>query len=61
MRINNFEMESSAIAGLSLLLGHQAATICTVIANRYLKEMNTDYKIFVKTMIEKAIEKLLTL
>jgi uridine phosphorylase len=59
MRINNFEMESSAIAGLSLLLGHQAATICTVIANRYLKEMNTDYKYFVKKMIEKAIEKLI--
>jgi uridine phosphorylase len=59
MRINNFEMESSAIAGLSLLLGHQAATICTVIANRYLKEMNTDYNIFVKRMIEKAIEKLI--
>jgi uridine phosphorylase len=59
MRINNFEMESSAIAGLSLLLGHQAATICTVIANRYLKEMNTDYKVFVKKMIEKAIEKLI--
>jgi uridine phosphorylase len=59
MRINNFEMESSAIAGLSLLLGHQAATICTVIANRYLKEMNTDYNVFVKNMIEKAIEKLI--
>jgi uridine phosphorylase len=59
MRINNFEMEGSAIAGLSLLLGHQAATICTVIANRYFKEMNTDYKIFVKRMIEKTIEKLI--
>jgi uridine phosphorylase len=59
MRINNFEMESSAIAGLALLLGHQAATICTVIVNRYLKETNTDYKIFVKRMIEKAIEKLI--
>ncbi|MDR1129846.1 MAG: nucleoside phosphorylase [Prevotellaceae bacterium] len=59
MRINNFEMESSAIAGLSLLLGHQAATICTVIANRYLKEMNTDYKLYVKKMLEKAIEKLI--
>jgi uridine phosphorylase len=58
MRINNFEMESSAVAGLSLLLGHQAATVCTVIANRYLKEMNTDYKVFVKKMIEKAIEKI---
>ncbi|MDR1581842.1 MAG: nucleoside phosphorylase [Prevotellaceae bacterium] len=60
MRINNFEMESSAIAGLSLLLGHQAATICVAIANRYLKEMNTDYRHFVKKMIEKAIEKLIS-
>ncbi|MDR1897338.1 MAG: nucleoside phosphorylase, partial [Prevotellaceae bacterium] len=30
LRITNFEMEGSAIAGLSLLLGHQAATICTI-------------------------------
>jgi uridine phosphorylase len=59
MRINNLEMESSAIAGLSLLLGHRAATICTVIANRYIKEANTDYRPFVKKMIEKAIEKLI--
>jgi uridine phosphorylase len=59
MRINNFEMESSAIAGLSLLLGHQAGTVCTVIANRYLKVTNTNYEIYVKKMIEKAIEKLI--
>jgi uridine phosphorylase len=59
MRINNFEMESSAIAGLSLLLGHQAATICTVIANRHLKEANADYNVYVEKMIEKAIEKLI--
>lgn len=59
MRINNFEMESSAIAGLSLLLGHQAATVCTAIANRYLKNMNTDYKYYIIKMIEKAIEKII--
>ncbi|MDR1887552.1 MAG: nucleoside phosphorylase [Prevotellaceae bacterium] len=59
MRITNFEMEGAAIAGLSLLLGHQAATICTVIANRYLSEMNTDYKESVKKMAEQAIEKLI--
>jgi uridine phosphorylase len=59
MRINNLEMESSAIAGLSLLLGHQAATICTAIANRYIKEANTDYGFFVKRIVEKAIEKLI--
>lgn len=43
-RITNFEMESSALAGLSALLGHKATTCCMVVANRYAKEANTDYK-----------------
>jgi len=33
-RITNFEMESSALAGLSRLMGHKAMTVCMVIANR---------------------------
>ncbi|MDR0558954.1 MAG: nucleoside phosphorylase [Prevotellaceae bacterium] len=57
-RISNFEMESSAIAGLSLLLGHQAATICAIITNRHLRNVEADYQFIVKQMIEKAIEKL---
>ena len=32
--ITNFEMEGSALAGLSRLLGHKAMTVCMVIANR---------------------------
>lgn len=43
-RITNFEMESSALAGLSLLLGHHAMTCCLVIANRVAHNTNTDYK-----------------
>ena len=43
-RITNYEMESSAVAGLAAILGHRAMTVCIVIANRYAKEMNTDYK-----------------
>lgn len=43
-RITNFEMESSAIAGLSALMGHKAMTVCMVIANRFAKEANTNYK-----------------
>lgn len=43
MKICNFEMESSALAGLARLLGHKAMTCCMVIANRYSKEMNTEY------------------
>ena len=58
-RILNFEMEGSAIAGLALLLGHRAVTLCTIIANRHVKSMNTDYKQAVEKMIERCIEKVI--
>ena len=57
-RITNFEMESSALAGLGALMGHKAGTICTIIAQRAAKDMNTDYKPFVRQMIEMALDKL---
>lgn len=57
-RITNFEMESSALAGLASLMGHRAATICTIIAQRVAKQSNTDYKPFVEKMITMALEKL---
>ena len=44
LHICNFEMESSALAGLASLLGHRAMTCCMVIANRYTQKMNTEYK-----------------
>lgn len=57
-RITNFEMESSALAGLSALMGHRAATICTIIAQRVAKNAVTDYKPFVDRMIVMALDKL---
>lgn len=57
-RITNFEMEGSALAGLAALLGHRAATICTIIAQRVAKDACTDYKPFVRKMIEMALNKL---
>ncbi len=57
-KITNFEMESSAINGLSLLLGHQAVTICSIIANRVTKQASTDYKANVKKLIEQALVRL---
>jgi uridine phosphorylase len=42
--ICNYEMESSAIYGLSGLLGHRALTICAVIGNRATGEFINDYK-----------------
>ena len=57
-RICNFEMESSALAGLASLLGHRAMTCCMVIANRYAKEMNTEYKNSIDTLIEKVLDRM---
>lgn len=56
--ITNFEMEGSALAGLAALMGHRATTICTIIAQRIAQDVNTDYKPFVKAMIEMALDKL---
>ena len=60
-KITNFEMESSALAGMAALMGHKAATICTIIAQRIALDACTDYKPFVKKMIENALNKLATL
>ena len=42
--ITNYEMESSAIAGLSKMMGHKAMTVCAIIANRVALKSNADYK-----------------
>ncbi len=57
-RITNFEMEGSALAGLARLMGHDAATICTIIAQRIAKNAATDYKPFVNKMIVISLDKL---
>jgi uridine phosphorylase len=48
--ITNYEMESSAIYGLSALLGHRALTICTVIGNRVTGKFLEDYKPAVRNL-----------
>ncbi len=56
--VTNFEMESSALAGLSLLLGHKATTICMVIANRLAGEANTGYKTSINDLIQLVLERI---
>ena len=58
LRITNFEMESSAVAGLSRLLGHKAMTCCMVIANRLAKEANTGYKNSIDDLIKIVLERI---
>ena len=57
-RITNFEMESSALAGLSRLQGHKATTVCMVIANRVAKEANTGYKNQIDDLIKLVLERI---
>lgn len=57
-RITNFEMESSALAGLAKLMGHRALTCCMVIANRRAKEANTGYKNSIDGLIKTVLDRI---
>ena len=57
-RITNYEMEGSAIAGLSLLMGHKAMTVCCVIAQRKEEAANTDYKPRIKQLVQTVLERI---
>lgn len=57
-KITNFEMESSAVAGLAKLLGHKAVTICNIIAGRVDKTMNTEYKGSMEDLIKIVLTRL---
>ena len=58
MKVTNFEMESSALAGLATLMGHKAMTCCMVIANRVAKKMETDYKGDIDLLITKVLDRI---
>lgn len=53
--ISNYEMESSAIYGLSGLLGHKALTICVIIGNRVTGEFISDYHPIIKELALKVL------
>lgn len=58
IKITNFEMESSAIYGLSKMLGHEALTVCLIIANRVTLTANENYKDEMHKLIIKVLDKL---
>ena len=55
-RVSNIEMESSCLAGLAALLGHDAVTVCLAIANRHIKESNPDYKPLIAQLLWRSLE-----
>lgn len=58
LRITNFEMESSAVAGLSRLMGHHAMTCCMVLANRRAKNVNLSYKTTIADLIKIVLDRI---
>ena len=58
LRVNNFEMESSALAGLARLLGHKATTCCMVIANRRTGKANAAYKQTIDSLIQTVLDRI---
>jgi len=56
--ITNYEMESSAIAGLGKLMGHKAMTVCAIIANRVALKSNADYKGSTEELIKIVLERI---
>ena len=59
-RITNFEMESACLQGMARLLGHKAMTVCCIIAERQssTNKANTDYKPYVKQLIELVLDRI---
>lgn len=58
VKVTNFEMETSALYGLSALLGHEAITACAIIANRIKKEYSKDYKATVDKLVKIILKRL---
>lgn len=57
-KVTNYEMESAAITGLCNLLGHRAATICLIIANRINGDASADYHGYMNKLIRYTMERL---
>jgi uridine phosphorylase len=51
-------MESSAIYGLSKMLGHKALTVCLIIANRVVRTANENYRDEMKKLVVKVLDRL---
>ncbi len=57
LRVTNYEMECSAIYGLSALLGHNAATVCLIIANRLAGTASKDYHLEMRELIQYVLSR----
>lgn len=56
--VTNYEMESSALAGLAKMMGHKAMTVCSIIANRLIKEANSNYKNSISDLVQTVLDRI---
>jgi uridine phosphorylase len=57
-RVTNFEMETSALFGLGKALGHECATVCAIIANRFKKKYSENHDRTIDELIMFLLERL---
>ncbi|MDR2389349.1 MAG: nucleoside phosphorylase [Tannerellaceae bacterium] len=57
-RITNYEMESSALAGLSALMGHRALTVCCIIADRWGRKADPSAHPTLSRLIETVLNRI---
>lgn len=61
LEVTNFEMETSALYFLSSMLGHNALTVCDIIANRVTHEFNPDHETSMKNLIKEVLDRIIKL
>jgi uridine phosphorylase len=57
-RLLNYEMETSALYGLARMMGHEACTLCVVVANRYANSFSKNYQQSMEGLIERTLERI---
>tara|TARA_R110002050_G_scaffold200591_1_gene335561 strand:+ start:114246 stop:115118 length:873 start_codon:yes stop_codon:yes gene_type:complete len=58
LKVTNFEMETSALYGLSKALGHHACTVCAIIANRKTKDFSKNHDHTINRLITHVLSNL---
>ena len=58
VKVSNFEMETSSLYILSKMLGHNALTVCDIIANRITDDFNPDYKSSMEHLVKEMLDRL---
>jgi len=57
LRITNFEMECAGIYALASMMGHDAVTVCVILANRATKEFHKNPSASVEQLIHQVLER----